>query len=114
MDLLGVLRGLTSGDAEKVQDSRQLVRAAQDFEAVLLGSLLRSLEETFSAAPGDAKPAGDDDYHYLGTQALAGGLAASGGFGIATMIIRNLLKNKGAEGQGSSSAQAKVSPNDSR
>jgi len=71
-------------------EAQRVLRAAQDFEAVLLGSLLRSLQETLSAVPGEDRDVGSDDYRYLGTQALAAGLAASGGLGIADMIVRNL------------------------
>ena len=68
------------------------MRAAQDFEAVLLESLLQPLERTFSTVPGTEGQPGSEDYQYLGTQALAMGLASSGGLGIARMLIHNLLK----------------------
>ena len=38
-------------------------RAAQDFEAHLLGSLLESLEKTFASAPGESTTPGADDYN---------------------------------------------------
>jgi Rod binding domain-containing protein len=84
-------------------------QAAQDFEALLLGSLLRTLEQTFSACPGDPHPAGSNDYAYLGTQALASGIAASGGLGIADLIVRNLMKYNGIEASGDSLSRTKVS-----
>jgi Rod binding domain-containing protein len=65
-------------------------KAAREFEANLIGSLLASMEKSFAALPGDSQLAGADDYNYLGTQALAEGLAAQGGFGIAAMISRHL------------------------
>jgi Rod binding domain-containing protein len=68
---------------------------ARSFEAVLLESLLDSLEKTFSAVPGSESGQASDTYHYLGTQALAGALAQAGGFGIARMIANNLLKTQG-------------------
>jgi Rod binding domain-containing protein len=84
----------------RAQDSApaaKIHRAAQDFEALLLGSLLRTLEQTFSAVPGDSRVPGSDDYEYLGTQALASGLAASGGLGIADLIVRNIMKTQGMD-----------------
>jgi hypothetical protein len=61
-------------------------KAAREFEAQLIGAVLESLEKTFAAIPGrDAMP-GEDDFNYLGTQALASAIAAGGGFGIAKMI----------------------------
>jgi Rod binding domain-containing protein len=65
-------------------------KAAREFEAQLIGSLLASLEKTFAAVPGDDSIPGSDDYNYLGTQALAEALADRGGFGIAAMIMRHL------------------------
>jgi Rod binding domain-containing protein len=65
-------------------------KAARDFEANLIASLLESLEKTFANLPGEDSLPGGDDYNYLGTQALASGLAARGGFGIAALIEKHL------------------------
>ena len=70
-------------------------RAAREFEASLIASLLEALEKTFASVPGDSIIAGSDDYNYLGTQALASGIAAHGGFGIAALIERHLPGNEG-------------------
>jgi Rod binding domain-containing protein len=70
-------------------------KAAREFEAQLLQSLVESLEKTFSSLPGEDNTPGADDYNYLGTQALAGALAERGGFGIAAMITRYLARNEG-------------------
>ena len=69
-------------------------KAAREFEAQLLGTLLDPLEKTFAAVPGGNTP-GADDYNYLGSQALAQTLAASGGFGIGKMIDRYLEAHEG-------------------
>jgi Rod binding domain-containing protein len=61
-------------------------KAAREFEAQLIGTVLESLEKSFASLPGQDAMAGEDDYNYLGVQALASGLAAGGGFGIAHMI----------------------------
>jgi Rod binding domain-containing protein len=71
------------------------VRAAREFEASLIASLLESMEKTFASVPGDPPLAGQDDYNYLGTQALASGIAARGGFGIAALIARSLAAHEG-------------------
>jgi len=65
-------------------------KAAREFEAQLIGTVLQSLEKTFAALPGQDAIAGEDDYNYLGTQALASAVAAGGGFGIARMISEHL------------------------
>jgi Rod binding domain-containing protein len=70
------------------------VKAAHDFEAFLLTSLLGPLERSFSAVPGEPSMAGADNYQYLGIQALAAGLANSGGIGIADLLLRQLKVTK--------------------
>jgi len=65
-------------------------KAAREFEAQLIGTVLESLEKTFAAVPGQDAMAGEDNYNYLGTQALASAIAAGGGFGIAKLIIGHL------------------------
>ena len=75
--------------------SGKSAKAAREFEANLIGSLLQSMEKTFAALPGENTMPGEDDYNYLGTQALAEGLAARGGFGIAAMISQHLPAHEG-------------------
>jgi Rod binding domain-containing protein len=70
------------------------VKAAREFEAQLIGTVLQSLETTFAAIPGQDAMAGEDDYNYLGTQALASAVATGGGFGIAQMITEYLGHTK--------------------
>jgi Rod binding domain-containing protein len=65
-------------------------KAAREFEAQLIGTVLESLEKTFAAVPGQDAMAGEDNYNYLGTQALASAIAAGGGFGIAKLITGHL------------------------
>jgi Rod binding domain-containing protein len=72
-------------------------KAAREFEAHLIGSLLESMEKTFASLPGEDAMPGADNYNYLGTQALAEALAARGGFGIAAMITRHLPAHEGKE-----------------
>ncbi len=88
--------------------ARRVLHAAHEFEAVLLNTLLGSLEHSFAALPGKDPEAGSDNYQYLGMQALASSLATRGGVGIASMIVRSLLPpgNRGENGQGE---QTKVS-----
>lgn len=70
-------------------------KAAREFEAQLLGSLLESLEKTFAHVPGgEEATTGEDNYNYIGNQALASALANQGGFGIAHMILEHLNSTK--------------------
>jgi Rod binding domain-containing protein len=88
------------GDIGKIKD------VAHQFEAVLLTSLLGPLQKSFSSLPGANSEAGSGEYQSLETQALASGLAAAGGLGIANMIVHNLLMNKATKGPASSKVPA--------
>jgi Rod binding domain-containing protein len=78
-------------------------KAAREFEAQLIGTVLESLEKTFAELPGQDAMAGQDDYNYMGTQALASVLAAGGGFGIAKMITQHMeMSQQAHQGLGAS------------
>jgi peptidoglycan hydrolase FlgJ len=68
-------------------------RAAREFEAVLLGSLLSSLQKTFAGTPG-GNSSENSNYTAMGTQALASAMAARGGLGIAQLILRQWRQTK--------------------
>lgn len=87
---------LVPSQATNPQSSQKIVHAARDFEALLLGSLLRSLEQGFSLLPGD-EPSSPDSYRDFSAEALASGLAARGGIGIGNMILRTLMKTNPIE-----------------
>jgi hypothetical protein len=76
-------------------DTVRGAKAARDFEAYLIGTLLEGVEKTFAAMPGQDAMAGSDDYNYLATRALAQGIAERGGFGIASMVRQHLALNEG-------------------
>jgi Rod binding domain-containing protein len=69
-------------------------KAAREFEAQLIGTVLESFEKTFATLPGQDEIAGEDNYNYMGTQAMASALAEGGGFGIAQMISAYLAARK--------------------
>jgi hypothetical protein len=84
-------------------------KAAREFEAQLIGSVLESLEKTFASVPGEDAMAGEDNYNYLGTQALASAIAAGGGFGIAKLICEHLGGTKVAPSGATPSGSTPVS-----
>ena len=68
-------------------------KAACDFEAILLGSLLEKLQKTVAGTNDDDSSA-SGNYAAMGTQALAAAMAARGGIGIAHMILESGDKPK--------------------
>jgi Rod binding domain-containing protein len=80
---------LPAGNLPSAKAVTKNVKAARDFEALLLTPVLDALQKTFGGDE-DAKTTGASDYHALGTQALAQSIASSGGIGIAKMILSHL------------------------
>ena len=72
---------------------RKVTKAAHEFEAVLLNTLLGPLEHTFSSLPGKENEVESDNYRSLGMQTLATSLAAKGGLGVADLIIKSLSRH---------------------
>lgn len=77
-----------SDAADKAQH-RKLVDAAQQFEAVFLGEMLKSAHfgESDEGSDGDASKDGSGTMQSMGTEALAKAIASAGGFGIAHKIV---------------------------
>ena len=69
--------------------SSKLKKSAQEFEAILLQSWLEKMNQSFVGA-SESQDAAHDTVSSLGTQAIAGALAARGGIGIANMLQRQL------------------------
>lgn len=93
---------LPSASASDLNKGR---KAAREFEAQLIGTVLESFEKTFATLPGQDEIAGEDNYNYMGTQAMASALAEGGGFGIAQMISAHLTARKDVEGNQGSACQ---------
>lgn len=82
------------GNAAGVAPQPRLVRAAHEFEAVMMKELLKPM------TGGDELSAGEDDADEGGgvlgefaSEALGQGLSARGGFGIADEIVRSLSRS---------------------
>jgi Rod binding domain-containing protein len=78
---------------------------------VLLNSLFSALEKTMAKLPAAPEGADSvaDNYDSMATQAMAGAMAGSRGFGIAQMIVRDLLKTKDMDTDLRLDEKAKVS-----
>jgi Rod binding domain-containing protein len=96
-----------SSSPGKTEQQARVYKAAQDFEALLLASLLSPLEKSFSTLSG--QDSSGDDYHYMGVQALAGALSKSGGIGVADLLARQLLRTEVSGGAGADSGRVRPS-----
>ena len=87
------------GVAEKSQDKSKIEAAANQFESILLQKWLEDAEHSFAQVPGgdpeqqNASDPGADQFRSLAMQQLAEKMTASGGVGIAKMIVRQMSHN---------------------
>jgi Rod binding domain-containing protein len=67
--------------------------AAGEFESILLNQWLEGAESTFGSVPGgdEDEDAGDAQMKSFGVQALAKGITAAGGIGLAGLVSKALV-----------------------
>ena len=87
--------------AHGTQDKSSVESAAKQFESILLQKWLEDAEHSFAKVPGDdsddaTKDPGADQFKSLAMQQLAEKMTASGGVGIAKMIVRQLSPKTGS------------------
>jgi peptidoglycan hydrolase FlgJ len=71
----------------------RLHKAAQEFEALLVGEMLKSARESGSYGwLGSGEGTGDDSAMYMAESQLANALTSSGGLGLAASIERSMSK----------------------
>ncbi len=74
------------GITENAGDAK-LRKAAEDFEAILIQTLWRSMKESFASSSEEKQDPAHGTLEDLSIQAMSTALAASGGMGIARMLI---------------------------
>jgi Rod binding domain-containing protein len=85
-------------DTTPAIDTAQLKRAgaAKDFEALLVGQMLRSVREEGSGWLGTGEDQSSEAAFGLGEEQLARALSSSGGFGLSKIIDAGLKKQSDA------------------
>jgi Rod binding domain-containing protein len=92
IDLVQSLNSLQTAQPAtgKAQPSEKLRKAAGDFEALLLSSLLEPLASAWSQAPGATEEKEGNTYADLAAQAIGRAMSANGGLGIARMLLQKM------------------------
>ncbi len=93
-------KGNGNGRNDVGKEVRKDVKAARDFETLLLTPVLESLQKTFAGIADDDKTPGASDYRRMGTEALTRSIVDGGGIGIARLILRHLQAPKVSGGNG--------------
>ena len=88
----------TTAAATVTRPDKKLVDGARDFEAMMLGQMLKGL--SFGGAPGedpeDADAGAAGTIRSFGTEAVAKAIAKGGGFGLARQIVRQVTAERDA------------------
>jgi flagellar protein FlgJ len=87
-------------------EQRKAIEAAREFEALLIGRLLRGMREANAVAGGLFDGRGQRMYQELMDEQLGRALARAGGLGIADLIARDVLRRLPAAKHPSSSPAA--------
>ncbi len=91
VDLKGTLSPtFAAGQARPADDPAKVRDAAQQFEALLIGQILRSVRESEGSWLGPGSDSAGDCVTELAEQHLAAVLAARGGLGLADLIAAGL------------------------
>ena len=86
----GIVSGvITRGSASTEKPAGGIAGAAREFETLLLSNLLEKMKENFGGSE-PSQDAGHSTFDALGIQAVAQGIAARGGIGIAKLLINRL------------------------
>jgi Rod binding domain-containing protein len=82
---LGVPPAREPADPER--EMARLRRAAEDFESIMLGTLLKRMNFKMGGGEGGLGASTMDEF---GAQVLAESLARDGGFGVAEVLVRSM------------------------
>jgi flagellar protein FlgJ len=96
-NLSGVAAALTSA-ATGTSKSSKIHEAAQQFEALMIGEMLKSARESGSwGLTEDNSDPGQDTFSGLAESQFANALAKSGGLGLSHMVEQSVSQQAGAQ-----------------
>jgi len=96
---------LSSAQANSPQ-AKKLVKAATEFESMLISSWWSAMKEGGLPGGEDDSDPGKETLDQLGMQAMSAAVAKGGGFGIGAMLVHSLLFNVGDVGKVKSTGEA--------
>ena len=89
LSAITTLHGAGAAKAAEAVDPKAL-KAAKDFEAIFLRTLLSSLEKTTAVSGGGKLNTSQSTYGSMVVGALADNISASGGIGLADIVAKSL------------------------
>jgi len=93
LDVPQLANNMTATTPQVANSSPKLHKAAQEFEALLVGEMLKSARESGSDGwLGSGESTGDDSAMDMAESQLANALSSGGGLGLASTIERAMSK----------------------
>lgn len=110
-----VATGSNSGDVAEPSAgqsrSSKLHVAAQQFEALMIGEMLKAAHSDDSDDPlGTGEDSGGDSMMEMAQSQLSTALAAHGGFGLAAMVERSMSRGNSSTQQATETVGSKPAP----
>jgi len=93
MSRVAPMNGLNAGNTRQPDSPERIHDAAQQFEALLLGQILRTMRDSGGGFMGEKDSASDCALEFA-EQQFATVMARSGGLGLATLIVQGLQPQK--------------------
>ncbi len=90
MTPLSAILQATGGASQTTDKSKSVEGAAKQFEALLIGQILKSADESNSDGLGDEKDTMGDSMRDMANQQMAQLMANNGGLGLTKMIVKGL------------------------
>jgi Rod binding domain-containing protein len=90
LNAIGALHEAGATAAAKEQVDPKALKAAKDFEAIFLRTLLSSLEKATSVSGGGKLNTSQSTYGSMVVGALADNISGTGGIGLAEVVARSL------------------------
>jgi flagellar protein FlgJ len=87
----GKARKLGNGH-DKAREAKAVKKVAQEFEAIFIGMMMKSMRETVGKNEMMSGGHGEDMFRSLLDQEYANAAAASGGTGLASMVEKELMR----------------------
>jgi Rod binding domain-containing protein len=88
---LSALQGAAAAQQAKEQVDPKALKAAKDFEAIFLRTLLSSLEKTTSTSGGGKLNTSQSTYGSMVVGAMADQISSTGGIGLAEVVAKSLI-----------------------
>ena len=112
MQVIGNTLSATTTGTGSPDKSKRIHDAAQQFESLMIGEMLKSVRENSSSGwMGSGGSTGDDSAMGMAEAQFANALTAGGGLGLSKMIERSLTSQNGSQNEKASpSALPAISP----